>query len=172
MRGVPGSGKSFEVKKIIEEHKDVVVHSTDNYFLKNGSYCFDYNLLSLNHKLNFEAASCSMKNGVETVVIDNTNCVLSYIIGYVKVAIDNNYHVVFKEPENKIWLDTRNKLSIMRKEEELLPYAEIFAQRNIHGVSAKIILKMLMNYDCDITLDLVIQKLKDQAYDVAHDGGH
>jgi tRNA uridine 5-carbamoylmethylation protein Kti12 len=77
MRGVPGSSKSTIAQFIsegwIKKGYTAIIHSTDNYFMKDGTYQFDRSLLFFNHKRNFEACIESMKSGINCIIIDNTN---------------------------------------------------------------------------------------------------
>jgi adenylate kinase family enzyme len=53
MHGVPGSGKSTVAKTLAKEEGSI--HSTDQYFYKNDSYCFDSSKLKEFHDKNFLA---------------------------------------------------------------------------------------------------------------------
>lgn len=52
-----------------------VIHSTDSYFVDaaTGRYTFNPELLSINHQRNLDAFCASLAEGVNTVIVDNTN---------------------------------------------------------------------------------------------------
>jgi tRNA uridine 5-carbamoylmethylation protein Kti12 len=91
MRGLPGSGKSTVAKDLAGENG--LIFSTDNFFMKDGVYCFDPSLLGKNHALNFEAFSKAVIDGAEIVVVDNTNIARWEYEKYFHLAIKNGYHV-------------------------------------------------------------------------------
>jgi predicted kinase len=77
MIGIPGSGKSTQaatLKSVYERSGFAVsIRSTDDLFMKDGKYCFDRNLLGKNHGMNKTLAENDCRNGVNVVIIDNTN---------------------------------------------------------------------------------------------------
>ena len=76
-RAVPGSGKTTFAKNIFAAVSGagltIAVHSTDEYFMKDGRYVFDVNMLGEYHRRNLEAFKSSLANGIDLVVVDNTN---------------------------------------------------------------------------------------------------
>ena len=76
-RAVPGSGKTTFAKNIFAAVSGVglsiAVHSTDEYFMKDGRYIFDVTRPSEYHRRNLEAFKRSLANGVDLIVVDNTN---------------------------------------------------------------------------------------------------
>jgi tRNA uridine 5-carbamoylmethylation protein Kti12 len=97
-RAVPGSGKTTLTKNIVKELKnnnlDVVIHSTDEYFMENGKYMFDINKLEEYHKKNFQQFTNSIKQGVDVVICDNTNIAPWQTEPYTKIARENGYKVI------------------------------------------------------------------------------
>lgn len=91
MRGVPGSGKSTKAKQIKAELEangmTVVSCSTDDFFIKNGKYEFDYRLLGINHALNFKKFKEAIDAG-HSVIVDNTNVKTEHFMPYVEYAHD------------------------------------------------------------------------------------
>lgn len=71
--GPPGSGKSTFISKLSELTDSVSVHSTDDKFMKSGTYVFDENKLHKYHSETQREAGENMESGVELVVLDNTN---------------------------------------------------------------------------------------------------
>uniref|UniRef100_A0A7S3N2P0 ATP-binding protein n=1 Tax=Euplotes harpa TaxID=151035 RepID=A0A7S3N2P0_9SPIT len=125
MRGVPGSGKSTVAKRIKGE--EGVVHTTDNYFLnENGEYVFDRDLLAENHKKNFQAFCKSIDEGVESVIVDNTNTTEREYKRYQEYATEHGYVVSFV----------------------VIPHipASVAAARNSHGVPEEAIKNMLKRW--------------------------
>jgi predicted kinase len=81
LRGYPGAGKSTYVKSLLENDPDLIVVSSDSYFMKNGKYAFDPKNLGTNHLKCYNAfmeALCYRKN----ICVDNTNIVLRDIKKY------------------------------------------------------------------------------------------
>ena len=76
-RAVPGSGKTTFAKNIFAAVSGagltIAVHSTDEFFMKDGRYVFDVNMLGEYHRRNLEAFKHSLANGIDLVVVDNTN---------------------------------------------------------------------------------------------------
>jgi tRNA uridine 5-carbamoylmethylation protein Kti12 len=97
-RAVPGSGKTTLTKNIVKELKnnnlDVVIHSTDEYFMENGKYMFDINKLEEYHKKNFQQFTNSIKQGFDVVICDNTNIAPWQTEPYTKIARENGYKVI------------------------------------------------------------------------------
>jgi tRNA uridine 5-carbamoylmethylation protein Kti12 len=89
MRGVPGSGKSTRAKKLKEELEkeghEVIICSTDDFFIKNGKYEFDYRLLGINHALNFKKFKEAIEAG-HSVIVDNTNVRIEHFEPYIEIA--------------------------------------------------------------------------------------
>jgi NEDD4-binding protein 2 len=94
MRGISGSGKSTVAREI---GKNGVILSTDDYFMKDGIYNFDPNLLGLNHKLNQEETEKNMQMDVSPIVIDNTNSKMWEMKPYVLLADKYGYEVSIQE---------------------------------------------------------------------------
>jgi predicted kinase len=72
LRGLPGSGKSRFIDMLVGDLKTKVVCSADDYFMKDGKYCFDAAGLGEAHKQCREKAERAMDNYADLVVIDNT----------------------------------------------------------------------------------------------------
>ena len=126
MRGLPGSGKSTVAKKLWGE--DGVIHSTDDYFLnENGEYVFDGSKIKYNHKKNFEAFWQSIDEGVEKVIVDNTNTQRFEYEKYQEYAQEHGYAVSF------VTLP-------------LIP-ASVAAERNQHGVPKEAIERMIKRWN-------------------------
>ena len=74
-RAVPGSGKTTFAKNIFATVSSaglsIAVHSTDEYFMRNGRYVFDVSMLGEYHKRNLAAFEESLARGVDLVVVDS-----------------------------------------------------------------------------------------------------
>lgn len=134
MRGLPGSGKSFLAKKMAETYtyESKAIFSTDNYFMVNGKYIFNPDLLGIFHKKNLKAVSEYLKAtvpGYATAIVDNTNTTWKEIKPYCQVARETNHSICFVEP------DTPWKYDL----DELV-------KRNSHGVPRESIARMLERF--------------------------
>jgi len=96
LRAPSGSGKSTLAKELAGTTGKSF--EADEYFMKNGKYIFDVNLLGRAHQWNEQRAREAMKNGVSPVVIANTNTKLFEMKPYILAAKEYGYEVHFKEP--------------------------------------------------------------------------
>jgi predicted kinase len=127
LRGLPGSGKSDIAKKLVGNG---VIHSTDNYLIKNGVYEFDNENIAKYHYYNLMDSIRSMKKGVSPIIIDNTNITVSSCINYVEQGKMYGYEIVIIEPDTPWAFDV----------EELV-------KRNSHDVPKDRIIDMLQKYE-------------------------
>ena len=99
MVGLPGSGKSTIAKGIAAQamahSHDAIIHSTDNYFMDNGTYRFNRDHLGRNHKRNQEAFKKSVRDRVHTIIVDNTNLVPKDRRVYAEYAKIGKFRVVY-----------------------------------------------------------------------------
>ena len=107
MRGLPGSGKSTLAREL---SKGGVIYGSDDFFMINGEYRYDFKALGHAHLWNQGRVRRAMMDGVTPVVVDNTNVIWSDIKPYVKLAADNGYEVVYAEP-NTPWKFDVDELS-------------------------------------------------------------
>ena len=129
IRGLPGSGKSTLAKRLAG--KTGVIHSADDKFIdENGIYKFDIEKLSQNHFENFMDSLKSMKAGITTIVIDNTNIISAHCRNYVDAAKTYGYKIVVEETQTPWRFDI----------EELL-------KRNIHNVPRESLEAMIIYYE-------------------------
>ena len=118
IRGLPGSGKSTLAKSLVGTTG--IIHSVDDYFMKDGIYKFEEDKLSEYHDLNLYAAIDSMEKGISPVIIDNTNLSSAFLVSYVSEARFYEYEILVEETQT-LW-----RFDI----EELM-------KRNIHGLPRK-----------------------------------
>ncbi|WP_220767677.1 AAA family ATPase [Shewanella sp. MBTL60-007] len=131
MRGLPGSGKSYWVEEFINSlpKKNTLqykVCSTDEFFYKDGEYCFDAKELSKYHQLNLTRFIHAIANKIPLVICDNTNMAQWEFEDYCAAAKSQGYRVQIQqigEPKDK--------------EHQLL-----CADRNKHRVPLKSIVRM------------------------------
>lgn len=125
MRGIPGSGKSTRSRELAGEAG--VIHSTDEYFMKDGEHCWDPTRLGRNHMLNYQAFMKSVLAGVTPVIVDNTNIRRRDFYQYETFATMHGYEVELVEVP---MID-----------------AKIAAARNSHGVPQKAIERMIARWE-------------------------
>lgn len=87
LRGLPGSGKSYLARRLIEEtlkdHQDPKNHiiSTDNYFYnKRGEYRFDPQRLPEAHDAAQKLFTQCACKGYSPLIVDNTNIKVKFVI--------------------------------------------------------------------------------------------
>uniref|UniRef100_A0A8C6JKE0 Uncharacterized protein n=1 Tax=Melopsittacus undulatus TaxID=13146 RepID=A0A8C6JKE0_MELUD len=139
LRGVPGSGKSYLARTLLEDNPGGVILSTDDYFYKHGQYQFDPNCLGEAHDWNRKRAKEAFEMRISPIIIDNTNIQAWEMKPYVTLAQQFKYKVVFREPGT--WWKFKPK--------EL-------ERRNIHGVSKEKIKRMLERYEHCLTVSSIL----------------
>jgi len=125
MRGIPGSGKSTMARQLAGEAGKI--HSTDDYFMKDGKYVFDPGNLRRNHQLNFQAFKADLALGVSPVIVDNTNTQKWEYQNYVDAAEAAGYEV--------------EVVSVPHIDPKLA------AQRNTHGVPEDKVRQMIARWE-------------------------
>lgn len=142
LRGVSGSGKSIEAKKIAEKYPSIIC-STDDWFVKDGVYFFDKTKLAKNHKKNQDLVRAVCSATTHNVIVDNTNINKSWYKVYETIAKEYGYSTVIVYPDNDLWNSFKPGMS----DEELKKLAEKFAARNKHNVTEEIIFKQLKRWE-------------------------
>lgn len=125
MRGVPGSGKSTIARQLAGN--EGVIHSTDDYFLVDGIYCFEPRQLKVYHDANYQAFCNSLILGKQTVICDNTNIQRWQFARYVESARQAGYVVVYVILQH--------------------PNPQEAANRNVHKVSERVIRRMMDTWE-------------------------
>jgi energy-coupling factor transporter ATP-binding protein EcfA2 len=95
VRAPQGSGKSTLAKQL---GVGGVVLSSDDFFMKEGKYVFNVNLLGQAHQWNQNRAEEAMKKGISPIVIDNTNSRLFECRKYVELGLKYGYEIEFASP--------------------------------------------------------------------------
>ncbi|XP_015279681.1 PREDICTED: NEDD4-binding protein 2-like 1 [Gekko japonicus] len=126
-------------RQLKREFPSAVIFSTDDYFTEDGTYIFDPDCLEDAHRWNQKRARKAMKNGKSPVIIDNTNIHAWEMKPYVIMALENNYEVIFREP------DTRWKFNVRE-----------LTRHNSHGVPRETIKRMKEQYEHDVTFQIVL----------------
>ncbi|NXA80892.1 N4BP2 protein, partial [Thryothorus ludovicianus] len=139
LRGVPGSGKSYLARNLLEDNPGGVILSTDDYFYKHGQYHYDPDCLGEAHDWNRKRAKEAFEMRISPIIIDNTNIQAWEMKPYVTLAQQFKYKVMFREPDT--WWKFKPK--------EL-------ERRNIHGVSKEKIKRMLERYERCLTVRSIL----------------
>ncbi|XP_002720631.3 NEDD4-binding protein 2-like 1 isoform X2 [Oryctolagus cuniculus] len=144
LRGLPGSGKTTLARQLQHDFPRALIFSTDDFFFReDGAYEFNPHFLEEAHEWNQKRARKAMRNGISPIIIDNTNLHAWEMKPYAVMALENNYEVIFREP------DTRWKFNVQE-----------LARRNIHGVSREKIHRMKERYEHNVTFHSVLQAEK------------
>ncbi|XP_060047638.1 NEDD4-binding protein 2-like 1 isoform X2 [Erinaceus europaeus] len=117
LRGLPGSGKTTLARQLQRDFPRALIFSTDDFFFReDGAYEFNPDFLEEAHEWNQKRARKAMRNGISPIIIDNTNLHAWEMKPYAVMALENNYEVIFREP------DTRWKFNV----QELARYSFVF----------------------------------------------
>lgn len=161
MRGPPGSGKSFEVKKVLEKYQipyEGHVFSTDEYLEKakdgyietikkaiEGGYFAP--MMYKFHMLNQERAIAAMEKGVNPIIIDNMNLDKKSMQPYIQAGLVHDYHIEFVEPSSEHWRRVAPLLQNKELNAEQIKWAaHNLSKKNQHGVPFDSILKFLKQW--------------------------
>ncbi|XP_014203910.1 uncharacterized protein LOC106636130 [Copidosoma floridanum] len=144
LRGVPGSGKSYLARSIIDQTPDTTynshVFSADDYFLRSGVYKYDPKQLREAHQYCQRNACQAMREGRSPVLIDNTNTEVWEMEPYAAAGVEYGYIVEILEPQTP-WA---------RKVHEL-------EKKNTHNVPRSKIQVMLNRYEWNISGDRLLR---------------
>ncbi|XP_061106507.1 NEDD4-binding protein 2-like 1 [Conger conger] len=103
LRGLPGSKKSQLAREInaLYGHTGVIL-STDDFFIKNRKYNFDYSQLAEAHAWNQDRAWDAIDDNENPIIIDNTNMRFRDMRRYVEMGC-NEYYITFKTTPDTFW---------------------------------------------------------------------
>ncbi|NXY70598.1 N4BP2 protein, partial [Glareola pratincola] len=139
LRGVPGSGKSYLARTLLEDNPGGIILSTDDYFYKDGQYHYNPDCLGEAHDWTRKRAKEAFEMRTSPIIIDNTNIQAWEMKPYITLAQQFKYKVMFREPDT--WWKFKPK--------EL-------ERRNIHGVSKEKIKRMLERYERCLTVSSIL----------------
>ncbi|XP_062431459.1 NEDD4-binding protein 2 isoform X2 [Rhea pennata] len=139
LRGVPGSGKTFLARALLEDNPGGIILSTDDYFCKHGRYHYDASCLGEAHDWNRKRAKEAFEKRMSPIIIDNTNIQAWEMKPYVTLAQQFKYKVMFREPDT--WWKFKPK--------EL-------ERRNVHGISKEKIKRMLERYERCLSVSSIL----------------
>ncbi len=98
-RAVPGSGKTTITNRIVntleENGINVVVHSTDKYFMIENRYIFEIDKLYEYHQKNLIEFTKSIEKNIDVIICDNTNIAPWQTEAYTKLARENGYQIIY-----------------------------------------------------------------------------
>lgn len=138
LRGLPGSGKSHLAAQLIRSYEilrcSVRVCSADDFFLKDGIYTFEKEKLGLAHTKCRQLCEIHMNNGVDVILIDNTNTQAREAKEYVRLATQYHYNIELMEPKTP-WKTSLEELK----------------NRNTHGVGEETLQAMLARWEDEET---------------------
>ena len=137
MRGIPGSGKSFLLRKI-DEWRRIHICSADSYFEQDGSYNFNKKELAYAHEHCLDCFLDGIENGVKFLAVDNTNTQLWEYTVYRRLAELFGYHVEVVE------LTCLDSATLKQ-----------FALRNSHAVPFQTIQGMYERWEADPTAQVI-----------------
>ena len=103
VRGCPGTGKSTLSTVLAQEAEAKgilsVICSCDDFFMVKGEYKFEGSKLALNHSKCLDKARKAIDQGINRIIIDNTNVCLSEFKAYIQYALNADYIVTLMEPD-------------------------------------------------------------------------
>jgi len=147
MRGIPGGGKSTIAREtareaLLEGVKSVAICSTDDYHMVDGEYVFQPKMLGEFHTRNQIRASNLCREGIELVIIDNTNIKKKDMYVYKSNAKSYGYdvheHIVGEE-----YLVPGEEMT----KQLIDAYIKLCANRNTHGVPHEVVERMARTFE-------------------------
>lgn len=121
LRGLPGSGKSACCKDAVAKLPDTVVCSADDFFMVDGEYKFNKDLIGQAHASCLLRFAEALRSRPALILIDNTN------IRAVEIA---PYYALAQAYSAKVEIVT------------FVCSVETAVARNIHGASAELVQEM------------------------------
>ena len=100
LRGIPGSGKS-EVANVLSGYASHIICTSDDFFITDGEYIFNPELLSVAHNACQEKCENLMKKQHHKIFIANTNTTEEEMQPYVELAEYYGYVVYYLIVENR-----------------------------------------------------------------------
>nr|XP_042123661.1 NEDD4-binding protein 2-like 1 isoform X3 [Peromyscus maniculatus bairdii] len=117
LRGLPGSGKTTLARQLQRDFPRALIFSTDDFFFReDGAYEFNPDFLEEAHEWNQKRARKAMQNGISPIIIDNTNLHAWEMKPYAVMALENNYEVIFREPDTRWKFNVQELASVLHAE--------------------------------------------------------
>ena len=138
-RAVSGSGKTTLSRCVTEALRarglSVAVHSTDEFFMKNGRYCFDINVLNKYHARNLADFTADLERGIDVVICDNMNLLPWQAQPYTDAARRYKYRILF--------------LNFLPRELEKHLAAQVVTKEkpDAHGLSRELLERFIRNFN-------------------------
>jgi len=121
LRGLSGSGKSTVTKNLVAGEPDAVVVSSDDLFMVDGEYQFDFDKLNEAHNSCFRDFMAAIEVGAPLIIVDNTNSRALEMAPYMMAGRAYGY-----------------ECGILQLDCD----PDIAAERNTHGTPKKVIIAM------------------------------
>ena len=138
-RAVSGSGKTTLSRCVTEalrgEGLSVAVHSTDNFFMKDGRYVFDLGPLNSYHAQNLANFTADLERGTDVVICDNMNLLPWQSQPYTNAARKYHYRILF--------------LNFLPRElEKHLAAQQVTPEKpDAHGLSKELLERFIQNFN-------------------------
>jgi tRNA uridine 5-carbamoylmethylation protein Kti12 len=137
MRGIPGSGKSFEAKRIAEEAEKsgftVRIVSADDGMMENGEYRFSPSKLPSAHAACFRNLIRDLTDGIEFIIVDNTNlhaweispaasAAAAYGYRFEVVSVNCDQDVAFRRQTHGVPEQAHKRMALDYAKNDVLPW--------------------------------------------------
>ena len=138
-RAVSGSGKTTLSRCVTEALRSiglsVSVHSTDDFFMRDGRYVFEVDKLNGYHRQNLKNFTTSLEQGIDVVICDNMNLLPWQSEPYTVAARKYHYRILF--------------LNFLPRELEKHLAAQVVtpAKPDAHGLSKEILERFIKNFN-------------------------
>ena len=138
-RAVSGSGKTTLSRCVTEALRarglTISVHSTDEFFMKDGRYCFDINVLNKFHAQNLANFISDLGRGIDVVICDNMNLLPWQSQPYTDAARQYQYRILF--------------LNFLPRELEKHLAAQVVTEEkpDAHGLPKELLERFIQNFN-------------------------
>jgi NEDD4-binding protein 2 len=147
-----GGGKSFKAQQLQKQFGGEIF-STDNFWMKDGKYNFDIKKLGIAHNWNKSKVEEAMKNGVNPIIVDNTNIMAKERKPYVLLAQQYGYDVRFEKPDQR----TDESGKTLYDENGKFNY-EFLKGNNTHNVPDEAVKSMVDKFDYRMNVDDMLKE--------------
>ncbi|VVC24396.1 Hypothetical protein CINCED_3A018045 [Cinara cedri] len=150
MRGLPGCGKSFQAKDILNQcytnpNSDEFIFSADKFFINKHTGRYHYNKSKINdaHLWSQQKVKHAVEHGVTPVIVDNTHTQAWEMEIYFKLSVNNGYWIEIIEPTSEWAWESK----------------ELF-KKNVHNVPYDAIEPMIHRYEHNINVEKLLDRFK------------